>query len=217
MNSKWIEDLSAMRESYSSSEMHEAVTSEDPFMIFHQWFSEAVKASTGEANAMTLATAGKDGKPSARIVLLKLYGTDGFVFFTNYQSKKGIQIEENPSGALCFWWPEVIRQVRIEGIITRISKQDSDEYFNSRPLGSKLGAHASQQSKPVASRRELEDKMQQLSEQYQLSDPPRPDNWGGYILNPEYFEFWQGQENRLHDRFIFKKDTSGWKKYLLAP
>jgi pyridoxamine-phosphate oxidase len=167
---------------------------------------------------MTLATASPSGKPSARIVLLKGFNQGGFIFYTNYLSRKGKEITKNPQGAITFFWGELERQVRIEGTIEKLSKHDSERYFHSRPKGSQIGAVVSPQSQEIEGRDELEKKWNELEAEYEGKDVPKPSFWGGYILNPQLVEFWQGRPSRLHDRILFKKtDKKTWKKVRLAP
>ncbi|MDB5117964.1 MAG: pdxH, partial [Mucilaginibacter sp.] len=190
----------------------------NPIKQFEIWFNEAIEARVLEPNAMTLATATPDGRPSARIVLLKGYNTDGFAFYTNYLSRKGKEITKNPLGALTFFWGELERQVRIEGTIEKLSKEQSERYFHSRPKSSQIGALASPQSQEIADRETLETKMSELEAEYADKEIPKPSFWGGYILKPRLIEFWQGRPSRLHDRILFKKtDNKNWKKVRLAP
>ncbi len=183
---------------------------------FTRWWNDAVNSSIDEVNAMTLATCDKDGAPHARIVLLKSYDENGFVFFTNYQSHKGKEIAENPKAALVFFWKELERQVRIEGIIEKTAAAESDEYFFSRPAGSKIGAWASPQSAVIASREVLEQNVEHYTEKFG-TDIPRPEHWGGYIVKPALIEFWQGRSSRLHDRIVYVSQEGGWLKHRVAP
>jgi pyridoxamine 5'-phosphate oxidase len=168
-------------------------------------------------NTMTLATAAPGGRPSARMVLLKGFDRDGFVFYTNYESRKGRELTTNPYAALVLYWARLERQVRVEGRVERVSSEESDAYFASRPLESRLGAWASRQSAPLRSRAELEDRLAQVEEQYSSSDVPRPPNWGGWIVRPEAIELWQGRPNRLHDRFLYTRRPDGWDRVRLNP
>ncbi|MBI4548419.1 MAG: pyridoxamine 5'-phosphate oxidase [Ignavibacteriae bacterium] len=190
----------------------------DPIRQFERWFEEAVKAKLFMPEAMTLATATKDGKPSARLVLLKQVDEKGFVFFGNYNSRKGNELAENPEAALVFYWSELLRQVRIEGLVKQISAEESDQYFRTRPRDSQISAHASPQSKVVGSRAELERLFHELEQRYNNQLVPRPTYWGGYRLKPHRIEFWQSREARLHDRvaYILQSDGS-WKIHRLAP
>ncbi|MBI2615447.1 MAG: pyridoxamine 5'-phosphate oxidase [Gemmatimonadetes bacterium] len=189
----------------------------DPIQQFAAWFGPRAASGIPEATAMTLATADKDGRPSARTVLLKEASEQGFAFFTNYDSPKARQLLENPSAALVFYWPESDRQVIVSGRVTKVVDEESDAYFRSRPRGSQLGAWASQQSQPIESREVLERRVAELDGQYAGRDVPRPSFWGGFRLVPETFEFWQGRESRLHDRFRYSRDGGRWVIERLAP
>lgn len=208
-----------LRQNYTYGDLVENQINSDPIKQFDDWFQTALKADLREPNAMTLATASLDGKPSARIVLLKHYDERGFVFFTNYQSAKGQQLELNPSAALVFLWDKLERQVRIEGSIEKISDSESDDYFHSRPISSQIGAWASQQSQVIANRETLVTKQQELNQKYQDSEIiPRPPHWGGIRVIPTSIEFWQGRPDRLHDRLIYTKlQRTGWKVARLSP
>jgi pyridoxamine 5'-phosphate oxidase len=212
------EELQNLRQDYSSAPLSEATIDINPIKQFDIWFNEAIAAKLSEPNAMTLATATHDGRPSARIVLLKGFNASGFVFYTNYLSRKGKEITKNPLGAITFFWGELERQVRIEGTIEKISKEDSEKYFHSRPKKSQLGALVSPQSQEINDREILEEKMNKLEAEYGDKDIPKPSFWGGYILKPRMIEFWQGRSSRLHDRILYKKiDNNNWKKVRLAP
>jgi pyridoxamine 5'-phosphate oxidase len=212
------EDLQNLRQDYSAATLSEDAINSNPIKQFDIWFNEAIDAKLHEPNAMTLATATHDGRPSARIVLLKGFDNNGFVFYTNYLSRKGKEITKNPLGAINFFWGEMERQVRIEGTIEKLTKEQSDRYFHSRPKNSQLGAVASPQSQEIPNRELLETKMSQLEEEYADKDVPKPSYWGGYILKPRMVEFWQGRSSRLHDRILYKKiDNRNWKKVRLAP
>lgn len=190
----------------------------DPFRQFRAWFDAAVAAQPVNPDAMTLATATPDGRPSARMVLLKGFDERGFVFFTNYESRKGMELEANPRAALVFYWPAMERQVRVEGRVERTTATESDAYFHSRPWGSRLSTLASPQSRVIASRDVLEQRMAELLRQYPDHDIPRPEHWGGYRLIPTVIEFWQGQPNRLHDRLCYeRREDGGWDVRRLAP
>lgn len=205
-----------IRQSYEKNVLLEASLAATPLEQFTRWFNEALAAKVLEPTAMTLATCSAKGRPSARTVLLKGYDERGFVFFTNYESRKGHDLADNPNACLLFFWPELERQVRLEGSIEKVSGQESDTYFNSRPLGSRIGAWVSPQSQPI-SRAELEARDVELTQS--LGDhPPRPPHWGGYRLKPDYVEFWQGRPSRLHDRLAFRlNDQARWVSTRLAP
>ncbi len=211
-------DISNIRREYISETLDEKDIHENPFKQFEKWMEQALNAELLEATAMTLATASVDGLPTARIVLLKEYDESGFVFYTNYDSRKGHQIAENPSVCLLFYWVALERQVTIEGKIEKIDRKESEEYFHSRPFESQIGAMASEQSTPVSSRKELEDKFEQLLQKYGDKEVPMPDSWGGYKVIPERIEFWQGRRSRMHDRIEYQKQTDGdWRIQRLAP
>jgi len=207
-------DLHELRKNYTKNHLSESDVKDNPTQQFIAWFEEAQKSSIREPNAMTLATATANGKPSARIVLLKEVDEKGFVFFTNYLSRKGSEITANPQAALLFFWDTLERQVRIEGTLEKIAESESENYFNSRPLESRIGAIISKQSCIVKSREELELEFEKTKESSEIK---RPKNWGGYILSPNYFEFWQGGENRIHDRIIYTKHQENWLIQRLAP
>jgi pyridoxamine 5'-phosphate oxidase len=210
-------DVSSLRQEYTNAGLHEADVDQDPILQFHAWFENAIDADLHEPNAMILATATRDGGPSARTVLLKGYDERGFVFYTNYEGRKADDLEANPACALLFYWGELARQVRIEGQAVRLSEEESDAYFASRPRGSRLGAWASEQSSPVENRSVLEERVRALETEYEGREIPRPPFWGGYRVLPETVEFWQGRENRLHDRLVYKRSGEGWKIVRLQP
>lgn len=187
----------------------------DPMEQFAAWFREA-EADVALEQAMTLATADADGAPDARIVLLKGFGPDGFRFFTNYESDKGRELEANPRAALVIYWRELDRQIRITGTVERLSAQDSDEYFGSRPRDSRIAAAISPQSRPIE-REELDRRYEELAGELGAADPARPEHWGGYLVRPEVIEFWQGRDSRMHDRFRYRREGGGWKIERLAP
>lgn len=190
----------------------------DPIEQFREWFENATEAGLPDSNAMSLATVSSDGKPSIRTLLLKDVSSAGFTFFSNYNSRKAKELEGNASAALLFYWPNFERQVRVEGEVQRCSPEVSDAYFASRPRGAQIGAWASAQSEAVGSRTDLEKTQSEIEEKYKDQDIPRPDNWGGYILTPSYFEFWQGRINRLHDRFSYSPNSQGgWDVVRLSP
>lgn len=210
--------IASIRKEYAAQTLLEADVAADPVSQFDRWWQQAMKSGISEVNAMTLATASPDGIPSARIVLLKGYSTNGFVFFTNYQSFKGQQLAENPKACLVFFWKELERQVRITGLVSKLSPEESDEYFNSRPEGSRIGAWASPQSQVIANRQWLDDNYSKLSAEMKNGNIQRPPYWGGYIVKPVIVEFWQGRISRLHDRIQYTLNEDGnWKIERLAP
>jgi pyridoxamine 5'-phosphate oxidase len=208
--------ISEMRKEYSAGGLSESQAGENPLALFHQWFDLAVSLKLDEPNAMTLATVSPDGQPSARMVLLK-HLDHGFCFFTNYNSRKAQEIDANPRAALVFWWYGMERQVRVEGVLEKVSAEQSDEYYRERPVGSRLGAWASPQSSVIAGREILEAEQAALKARFAEGDIPRPPHWGGYRLLPQVIEFWQGRPSRLHDRIRFTKNGDGWRRERLAP
>ena len=210
--------IADIRREYARARLDEAHVSPDPVVEFDRWFSQAQEAKALEPNAMTLATATRAGAPSARIVLLKGYDERGFMFFTDYRSQKGTELEQNPQASLVFFWPELERQVRITGTVERTSAQESEAYFRSRPRGSRLGAWVSHQSRVIPSRAQLESGLREVEERFPTDDVPLPPHWGGYRLRPEKVEFWQGREDRLHDRIRYmRKKNGGWQVERLSP
>lgn len=196
----------------------EADLLDDPIALFRRWFDEAVAAELPEVNAMTLATADRDGRPSARTVLLKGVDGRGFEFFTNYESRKARELDANPHAALVFLWAPLHRQVRVTGDVTRLTAAESDAYFATRPRGSQLGAWASAQSRPIADRDELDGRWRRLEREYAGREVPRPPHWGGYRVVPREIEFWQGRANRMHDRFAYTRAADGgWRRERLQP
>ncbi|EQA55165.1 pyridoxamine 5'-phosphate oxidase [Leptospira kmetyi] len=214
MNSK----IADIRTSYTLSSLDIEDTGNDPIVFFQKWFQEAVLSEVFEVNAMTLATATKDGIPDARTVLLKGITNDSFLFYTNYESRKGKELEENPKACLVFFWSELERQIRIEGNVTKVSKEESEEYFHSRPRESQIGAVASPQSQKIPDRKFLEERFAKLSKEFEGKEVELPNHWGGYAVQPIRIEFWQGRSSRLHDRIVFeKKSDSSWDKFRVAP
>jgi len=210
--------LSDLRREYALAGLQESDLDPSPFKQFDKWFQQALTAGLPEPNAMTLATATPDGKPAARIVLLKGFDDRGFVFFTNYESQKGRELADNPHAALVFHWVELERQVRISGRVGRVSTAESETYFRSRPLGSQLGAWVSPQSQVISGRKVLEDKLEDLTHRYQNTPIPLPPYWGGFRAAPDALEFWQGRPNRLHDRLRYTLQSGGrWLIERLAP
>lgn len=211
-------DLSSLRYEYAAHGLRRADLDPDPLKQFGIWFTAALEAGIADVNALSIATATPDGKPSVRMVLLKTFDADGFVFFTNYESEKGRQLETNPQAAFAFYWVEVARQIRIEGTIEKTSREESARYFHSRPVGSQLGAWVSRQSEVVDARRILDARLAEMTERFQGKEIPLPPHWGGYRLKPKTIEFWQGRPNRLHDRFRYARQKSGdWLIQRLAP
>lgn len=210
--------IADLRKDYTQQALTEQDIAPNPIAQFHHWFEQALAAQVLEPNAMTLATATLEGKPSARIVLLKQVSEQGFIFFTNYESHKGRELIANPWAALTFWWAELERQVRIEGTVHQTDPLNSDEYFQSRPRESQLGAWVSPQSQVIADRSVLEDLWQDLSRRYENQPIPRPPHWGGFCLNPSVIEFWQGRPSRLHDRLSYRRHNQhNWLVERLAP
>ncbi len=211
-------DIENLRQEYSAEKLDAGDVDPNPFQQFRRWFEEAMNARLPEPNAMTLATVSADGRPAARIVLLKGFDQEGFVFYTNYESRKGEEMHANPNVALVFLWLELQRQVRIEGVVEKVDPAESTRYFQSRPKGSQIGAWASPQSRVIDKREELEARVQELEKEYkQASELPRPPHWGGYLVRPRLIEFWQGRVSRLHDRIQYRKTNSGWLIERLAP
>ncbi|MBA3970672.1 MAG: pyridoxamine 5'-phosphate oxidase [Bacteroidetes bacterium] len=208
--------INNLRHDFAKHSLDHKDVNADAFLQFEKWFKEAVEAKVNEPNAMILATADEAGKPSARVLLLRNFDHHGFVFYTNYNSRKGTEILKNPNASILFFWPELERQVRIEGVLKKQSAEVADSYFNSRPRESKLGAWTSNQSKVISSRAVLDEEYERISKKYP-GDVPRPEFWGGYILKPETIEFWQGRPSRLHDRLLYTAENKGWKIERLAP
>lgn len=209
--------IADIRREYARARLDEKSVSHDPMVEFARWFAEAQEAQVEEVNAMTLATASCDGAPSARIVLLKAFDAGGFVFFTDYRSRKGEELEANPRAALVLFWSELERQIRITGRVARTSAKESESYFQTRPLGSRLGAWVSHQSRVIPSRAPLEADLKEVEARFSNGEVPLPPHWGGYRVMPETFEFWQGRENRLHDRIRYVRDGPKWRVERLSP
>ena len=208
--------LADLRKSYERAELDETASDPNPRLQFEQWLQEAIKAELPEPNAMTLATVGPEGRPSTRVVLIKGCDEGGIVWFTNYESRKGRELAAHPMAALQFHWVELERVVRIEGSVTRVSEAESDAYFATRPLDSRIGAWASPQSEVIAGRSVLVANAAAFSAQF-LLNPPRPPHWGGFRLKPDRWEFWQGRKSRLHDRLRYRQDDGQWLRERLAP
>ncbi|BAQ63871.1 pyridoxamine 5'-phosphate oxidase [Geminocystis sp. NIES-3709] len=209
--------LADLRKNYTQGGLLEVEASLNPFEQFRNWFQQALSAEIIEPNAMTLATVNQKGKPTARIVLLKNLDDRGFTFFTNYESHKGKNLETTPWASLVFWWGELERQVRIEGEVEKVTPEESDQYFCSRPIGSQFGAWASSQSQVIPNRDVLESNLKAVMQKYKDSSITRPPHWGGYRVIPHIIEFWQGRENRLHDRLCYRLENNEWIRERLAP
>ncbi len=211
-------NLQDYRQSYEKSELLESTISDNPFELFEQWFNETeAEGGSGEVNAMTMATIGLDGFPKSRVVLLKSYNADGFIFYTNFNSEKGKAIDANPHVCLSFFWPSTERQVIIKGLVQKVDTETATEYYHSRPRGSQLGAWASPQSDEISSREVLENNLAEVEQKYEGQEVPKPEHWGGYLVQPISMEFWQGRENRLHDRIAYEKEDAKWTSKRLAP
>ena len=209
-------NVADLRKSYEKAELSESASSADPSELFNRWLAEAIQAQLPEPNAMTLATVSKDNRPSTRPVLIKGYDERGIVWYSNYESRKGVELASNPWASLQFHWVELERVVRIEGRVEKISAQESDSYFHSRPLDHRIGAWASPQSQVISSRSVIEKAALKYTAEYP-KDPPRPGHWGGYRLKPEMWEFWQGRKSRLHDRLRYRLNVKSWERVRLAP
>jgi pyridoxamine 5'-phosphate oxidase len=209
--------IASLRREYAAARLDEAEVDRDPIRQFARWFEEARQAELLEPNAMTLATASADGSPSARIVLLRSADERGFAFFTDYRSRKGRELEANPRAALVFYWGELERQVRVSGTVSRVSRDENEAYFLSRPRGSRLGAWTSHQSTVIEARADLEERLEAMAARFDGGDVPLPPHWGGFRVRPDAIEFWQGRENRLHDRVRYLREAGAWKVERLSP
>jgi pyridoxamine 5'-phosphate oxidase len=209
--------LSDLRREYADAALDVRDVDPDPIVQFRRWFDEAVQAQLTDANAMTLATSTRDGRPSARIVLLKEFDERGFVFYTDYRSRKGAELDENPQAALVFYWREIDRQVRLEGTVVRIDPAESAAYFSTRPSGSRIGAWASTQSAAISGRDWLDAEVKRVEERFPDGEVPLPPHWGGYRVRPDVCEFWQGRPSRLHDRIQYRRDGDAWTVERLSP
>jgi pyridoxamine 5'-phosphate oxidase len=213
-----MSSIAEIRKEYSRATLDQTEVNKNPIVQFEKWFDEAITSKALEPNAMTLSTITEAGKPSARIVLLKGVESNSFLFYTNYQSQKGKELDANPACALTFFWPELERQVRIEGVCTRVDEATSDTYFKSRPRGSQLGAWASPQSTLIKNRELLEARVKELEKRFEGKEMlPKPKQWGGYAVDPLEIEFWQGRQSRLHDRIVYYKTDGNWTIHRLAP
>lgn len=217
MNQDIKKDLGTLRQSYTFAELDEATIDKNPFKQFELWFNDAQSFGIYEPNAMSLATVSKANEPSLRVVLLKEFSSEGFVFYTNYSSKKGSDLDNNNHAALNFFWPEMQRQIRIEGTVEKVANEKSIEYFYSRPRESQIGAFISEQSHIIESRAVIENKYKEVEALYKDKEIPKPENWGGYLVKPQKIEFWQGRVSRLHDRLVFELKDNNWNLYRLSP
>jgi pyridoxamine 5'-phosphate oxidase len=211
--------ISDLRREYVLGDLADEDLTADPFDLFRVWLDEVLAADPLDPTAMTLATVDGEGRPSARVVLLKGYDEQGFVFYTSYESRKGRELASNPHAALVFFWPKLDRQVRVEGMVEKTSREESDAYFQSRPLGARLGAWASEQSAVITNRDELEERLREVTERFGDGPVPLPDFWGGFRVRPEVLEFWQGRPSRLHDRIRYTREEEGegWHIERLSP
>lgn len=209
--------ISKLREDFTSGTLNESDVNKDPFAQFEKWLKQAVDSKIHEVQAMHLSSVSSDNKPSSRIVYLREFQNNSFSFYTNYNSKKSQELVKNTNAAITFFWPDLERQIRIEGMVEKASAEQSDNYYNQRPYESKIGAWASEQSHLLSSREELEQKVEQLKKQYSPETIIRPEFWGGFILKANYYEFWQGRKSRLHDRICYKQEAGLWKISRIAP
>ncbi|MBC7390973.1 MAG: pyridoxamine 5'-phosphate oxidase [Opitutaceae bacterium] len=211
-------DIASIRKDYKLKELSEKQIASSPDIQFKFWFEEAVKAEVPEVNAMVLSTVGQNSRPSARVVLVKDFDKNGIVFYTNYKSQKAIEMLGNPFASLTFFWPQLERQVRVEGIVEKVSEDESIRYYNSRPWESRVGAWVSNQSEEIENREKLEKLFTELDSKFKKEGSiPKPENWGGYRLKPEFYEFWQGRPSRLHDRICYELENGDWRIFRLAP
>ncbi len=216
MNNSLNEYTKNLRHDFLKASFNEKDANNNPFKQFEEWYGQTIKSELFEPNALTLSTASKKGKPSSRIVFLRGFEKHGFVFFTNYNSRKGDELKENPYASILFYWPELERQVRIEGRVVKAPTAVSDDYFAKRPRNNRVGAWASPQSHVINGRKELDSLVSEFTTKF-TEEIPRPKNWGGYVLQANYYEFWQGRESRLHDRICYTLKSGKWKKERLAP
>lgn len=210
-------NVAKVRRDYNKASLTESEINEDPIDQFLEWFEKTLSADMLDPNAMTLSTVNNEGIPSSRIVLLKGVDKKGFRFYTNYESRKSKELQENPRAALCFYWPSHERQVRVQGNVRKLSRAESEAYFHQRPRQSQLGAWASEQSAKLSSREELVSSFKEMEKRFKGKEIPLPEFWGGFLLEPFRIEFWQGREGRMHDRICYEKESEGWARYRLAP
>jgi len=209
--------ISSVRRDFADQEINRDELPDSPYPFFEKWFNEAVTSKILDPYAMVISTASSVGNPSTRVVYMRDLSEDGLIFYTNYNSSKGIDIDENPKASTLFFWGELERQIRIQGHVKKVSNVQSDSYFSKRPRASQIGAWASNQSNEISSREELEQKVKEFEQKFSGIDVPRPPHWGGYIISPSSFEFWQGRPSRLHDRFLYSKEGDLWKIKRLSP
>lgn len=212
-----IASVASIRRNYAKDHLDEKTSGDDPILLFQEWFNETANSDILDPTAFTLSTIGSDNRPDSRIVLLKGFSKDGFIFYSNYKSKKGQDIDHNPYCTMLFFWSEFERQIRIHGKINKITKAESEKYFHSRPRDAQIGSWASDQSKPIRDREALDSKLENFKDKFAEGDIPIPDHWGGYAIQPDYFEFWQGRPGRLHDRISFSLKNSNWIRQRLEP
>ena len=213
----WKKDIATHHHQFEAGDFNESDVDKNPILQFEKWFGVAMEQKVLEENSFVLSTATRNGVPSARVVLLKGVDTKGFLFFTNYESRKGIELLENPVASMTFYWPTLHRQIRIEGVVEKVTAEESKTYFHSRPIASQAGAWVSPQSRPITSRKELEQKHATFLKEHENKEIPEPQHWGGYRILPRHIEFWQGRTNRLHDRIAYTLEDGKWRIYRLAP